>query len=88
MKLDEKSSYLTTFTYQCGKFRYKRLPFGAALTGDMFQRKIDKIYLKTCLRFFGIADDILVVGYDRDGKDHNETAESTTNMQTSEPQTK
>ena len=37
---------------------------------------------------FGIANDILVVGYDRDGKDHDDTTESYTNMQTSEPQTK
>ena len=34
----------------------------------MFQRKIDEI-LKSC----GIADDILVVGYDIDGKDHDDT---------------
>ena len=49
----------------------KRLPFGLAPTGDMFQQKIDKI-LKNLPDVFGIADDILVVGYDTDGKDHDE----------------
>ena len=41
-------------------------------TGDMFQRKIDKIF-KNVPNVFCIADDILVVGYDRDGKDHDKT---------------
>ena len=35
----------------------------------MFQRKIDEM-LKDLPNVFGIADDILVVGYDADGKDH------------------
>ena len=39
---------------------------------DMFQRKIDEIF-KDLLNVFGIADDILVVGYDADGKDHDDT---------------
>ena len=36
----------------------------------MFQRKIDEIF-KDLPNAFGIADDTLVVGYDVDGKDHN-----------------
>ena len=28
LKLDDKSSYLTTFTCQFGRYRYKHLPFG------------------------------------------------------------
>ena len=39
LKLDERSSYLMMFTCQFGRYRYKSLPFGAALTGDMFQKK-------------------------------------------------
>ena len=39
LKLDERSSHLTTFAYQFGKFGYKRLPSGATPEGDMFQRK-------------------------------------------------
>ena len=38
----------------------------------MFQRKLDKIF-KGLPNVFGFADDILVVGYDIDGKDHDDT---------------
>ena len=38
----------------------------------MFQWKIDEIF-KDLPNVFGIADDILVVGYDSDGKDHDDT---------------
>ena len=38
----------------------------------MFQRKLDKIF-KNLPNVLGIADGILVVGCDIDGKDHNET---------------
>ena len=38
----------------------------------MFQRKTDKIF-KELPNVSGIADDILVVGYEADGKDHDET---------------
>ena len=37
VKLDERSLYLTTFMCQFGRYKYKRLPFGAAPAGDMFQ---------------------------------------------------
>ena len=70
--LDNKSSYLTTFACQFGRYGVKRLLFGAAPAGDIFQRKIDEIF-KTLPNLFGIADDILVLGYDIDGKDHDDT---------------
>ena len=71
LKLDKRSSYLTTFACQFGRYRYKRLPFGAAPAGDMFQCKINQI-LRNLPNVFGIADDISVVCYDIDGKDHDE----------------
>ena len=37
----------------------------------MFQHKIDKIF-NNMPNVFGIADDILVIGYDKDGTDHDE----------------
>ena len=40
----------------------------------MFQRKIDDIF-KDLPNGFGIAGDILVVGYETDDKDHNETVD-------------
>ena len=68
LKLDERLSYLMTFTCQFGRYRYKWLPFGAALAGDMFQSKIDEIF-QELPNVFGIADDMLVLGYEADGKD-------------------
>ena len=41
----------------------------------MFQRKVDEIY-KDLPNLFGIADNILVVQYDVDGKDHDDTLKS------------
>ena len=72
LKLDKKSSYLTMFVWQCGKYRYNALLFWATPAGDMFERKIDKIF-KDLPNIFGIMGNILVVGYEADGKDHGET---------------
>ena len=71
LKLVKQSSYLTTFACPFGRYRYKHLPFGATLAGNMFQHKIDKIF-NDMPNVFGIADDILVIGYNKDGTDHNE----------------
>ena len=49
----------------------KDLPFRVVPTGDMFQQKISKIF-KYLPNIFIIAYDILALGYDSDGKDHNE----------------
>ena len=54
-----------------GRYQYKYLPFGAALVGNMFQHKIDKIFYDMP-NVFGIADNILVIGYDKNGTDHYE----------------
>ena len=35
-KLDEASSYLTTFNTELGRFRYTVMPFGATVAGDVF----------------------------------------------------
>ena len=39
--------------------------------GDIFQHKINEIF-NDMPNVFGIADDILVIGYNNDGKDHDE----------------
>ena len=70
LKLDDRSSYLNMFACQFGRYRHKR--FGAAPTGDMFQRKIDEIF-KDLPNVSCIADDILVVYCNRDSKDHEVT---------------
>ena len=66
LKLDKKSSYLTTYAGQFSRYRYARLSFCTSPAGDMFKRKIDEI-LKDLLDAFGIADNILIVGCVRDG---------------------
>ena len=53
-----------------GRYWYKYLPFGAVLAGNMFQQKIDEIF-NDMPNVFGIAD-ILVIGYNKDGADHDE----------------
>ena len=45
---------------------------GTAPAGDMFQRKINKIF-KDMPNVFGIVDDILVAEYEADGRDHDKT---------------
>ena len=68
--LDTQSSYLTTFACPFGRYCYKCLPFEAAQPGNMFQRKIDEIF-NDIPNVFGIADNILVIQYNKDGADHN-----------------
>ena len=55
-----------------GKYRYTRLPFRAASTGHMFQKKIDELF-SSMQKVFGIADDILIAGFSKQGRDHNKT---------------
>ena len=60
------------FACKFGRYRFVRLPFGVVPADDMFQQKIDEIF-KDLLNVFGIADDILIVGYEVDGKGDNRT---------------
>ena len=57
LKFDEQSLYVTTFACQFGRYGYIKLLYGAVLTSDMFQRKIDKLF-QGLPSVFGIADDI------------------------------
>ena len=59
------------FACSFGRYRYKHLPFGVVPAGIMFQHKIDEIF-NDMPNIFGIADDVLVIGYDEDGADHDE----------------
>ena len=67
-----KDHHTSTFACQFGRHRYKKLSFGAASAGDMFQRKVSELF-KDLPNVFGIVDDILVMRYDADGKDHDDT---------------
>ena len=75
LKLDTWSLNLTTFSCPFGRYHYKCLLFGTAPAGNMFQRKIDEIF-NDIPNVFGIANDILVIGYDKDGADHDKAVYS------------
>ena len=70
IKLDNDSSYLTTFNTPYGRYRFLRLPFGLKSAQDEFQRKIDYCYAG--LRgVVAIVDDVLVYGKTRAEHDNN-----------------
>ena len=50
---------------------YMILTFAAAPTGEMFNGKMNEIF-KDLPNLIGIADDILILGYDAHGKDHDD----------------
>ena len=75
LKLHKQSSYLTTFSCLFGSYWYKHFLFGAALADNMIQYKIDEIF-NDMPNVFGIADDILVLGYDKNGADHDKAVYS------------
>ena len=74
LKLDEKSSHLMTFSCLFGRYQYIRLSFGAILAGHMFQSKIDKLF-SDMPNVFGIADDILIAGFDSHSRHHEVNVE-------------
>jgi hypothetical protein len=63
VKLDDESSYLTTFNAPNGRYRFLRMPFGLRMSQVVFQFKIDETY-RNCLCATEIADDITVHGRD------------------------
>ena len=70
--LDAASSLLTTFAIAGeGRFCFIKLPFGLNCSGDYFQLKLDMLYRDMKLQT-GIADDMIIMGYQDDGKDHDE----------------
>ena len=69
-KLDEASSYLTTFNMEFGRYRYTVMPFGITVTGDVFQRKLDQ-YFGQIEQVIVIADDIMAVGNQPNHRDHD-----------------
>ena len=69
-KLDEASSYLTTFNTELGRYRYTVMPFGITVTGDVFQRKLDQ-YFGQIEQVIVIADDIMVIVNQPNHRDHD-----------------
>ena len=70
IKLDEESSYHTTFNSPYGRHRFTRLPFGLNFAQDVFQNKVDETF-SDIHGVTGISDDIIVAGYKSDGSDRD-----------------
>ena len=60
------------FSCPFDRYRYIRLPFRAAMAGDIFQKKIDELYIGIP-NVFCIADHILTTNFDEQGRDHDAT---------------
>ena len=74
LKLDKRSSYLTKFSCPFGRHRYIRSPFRTVSAGYMFQEKTDELF-SGMLNAFGIADNILIEGFNEQGNDHDEISD-------------
>ena len=69
-KLDEASSFLTTFNTEIGRFRYTVMPFGATVAGDVLQHKLDQCF-GMIQQVIVIADDIMIVSKQQNHRDHD-----------------
>ena len=69
-KLDETSSYLTTFNMEFGRYRYTIKPFGITVAEDVFQRKLNQYFGKIDNMII-IADNIMVVVKQQNHRDHD-----------------
>ena len=74
LKLNDKSSYIKTFSCPFGTYQYVGLLFGASLVGDMFQKKIDELFGRIP-DVFCIADDLLIAGFHEHGRGHDKMLE-------------
>lgn len=61
VKLEEKSSYLTTFSTPFGRYRWLRMPMGISPAPEVFQRKLTQA-LDGLPGLYIIADDVLITG--------------------------
>ena len=76
--LDEASSRLTTFQTPFGRYKWNRLPFGLAVSSEIFQKRLISA-LDGLRGVICVADDILVYGVGPNDevaeKDHDENLE-------------
>ena len=62
---------MTTFNTEFGCYRYTAMPFGATVTGDVFQCKLDQCF-GHIPNVIVIADDIMVVEKMQNHRDHDQ----------------
>ena len=68
--LTEESSKLLVINTHKGHYRFKRMPFGAKMSQDVFQMKMDLI-MQCCLGVISIHDDIVVYRVSEEDHDTN-----------------
>ena len=68
--LTEESSKLLVINTHKGRYRFKRMPFGAKMSQDVFQMKMDLI-MEQCPGVISIHDDIVVYGVSKEDHDAN-----------------
>ena len=68
--LTHEASLLTTFNSHRGWLRFLQMPFGAKMSQDVFQLRMDAI-LEQCPGVIGIHDDMLIFGVDQEDHDAN-----------------
>ena len=68
--LTEKSSKLLVINTHKGRYRFKRMPFGAKMSQDVFQMKMDLI-MERCPGVISIHYDIVVYGVSEEDHDAN-----------------
>ena len=68
--LTEESSKLLVINTHKGQYRFKRMPFGAKMSQDVFQMKMDLI-MERCPGVISIHDDIVVYGTSDEDHDAN-----------------
>ena len=68
--LTEESSKLLVINTHKGRYRFKRMPFGAKMSQDVFQMKMDLI-MEWCPGVISIHDDIVVYGVSEEDHDAN-----------------
>ena len=69
VKLDPESRKYTMMALDIGRFQWTRLPMGSIVAQDMFQRKLDAIFL-SIPGVTGIADDMIIYG--RTDQEHDQ----------------
>ena len=68
--LTEESSKLLVINTNKGRYRFKRMPFGAKMSQDVFRMKMDLI-MERCQGVISIHDDIVVYGVSNEDHDAN-----------------
>ena len=68
--LTHEASLLTTFNSHRGRLQFLRMPFGAKMSQDVFQLRMDAI-LEQCPGVIGIHDDMVIFGVDQEDHDAN-----------------